>query len=353
MTQAWLIRAGRAGEREQWALTHGVSGGGFAEVADLTPATTRDAVAALVAGAFTGSATATIQNFTAQVWALRERIGVGDLVVMPLKNTPHVAVGRVTGGYEFRDDEDRALRHVRPVEWLRTDVPRTAIKQDLLYSLGAFLTVCEVKRNDAAHRIAAIATTGVDPGARAGRVGQSGKPDGPTLLAVDDLSPDTQGVDVEQYALDRVSSRLIETFAGHKMQHLVAAVLTAEGFTCSVPDVGPDQGVDVLAGTGPLGLDAPRLVVQVKSEAGAVGSAVVQQLLGAMNSHQAQQGLLFAWGGVTKQADQLLAAQYFRVRVWSSSDLLGAIFRTYDRLPEEIRTELPLKRVWTLVEDAG
>jgi restriction system protein len=35
MTQAWLIRAGKAGEREQWALKNGVSGGGFAEVDDI------------------------------------------------------------------------------------------------------------------------------------------------------------------------------------------------------------------------------------------------------------------------------------------------------------------------------
>ena len=116
---------------------------------------------------------------------------------------------------------------------------------------------------------------------------------------------------------------------------------------------GPDQGVDVLAGKGPLGLDEPRLVVQVKSEAGAVGSPVVQQLLGAMNTHQTSQGLLVAWGGVKKPAEQLLANQYFRVRVWSSKELLEAVFRNYDRLSEEIRKDLPLKRIWTLVEEAG
>ena len=99
--------------------------------------------------------------------------------------------------------------------------------------------------------------------------------------------------------------------------------------------------------------DEPRLVVQVKSEAGAVGSPVVGQLLGAMSRYQTNQGLLVAWGGVTKAAEQLLTNEYFRLRVWSSKELLEAIFRTYDRLPEELRTELPLKRIWTLVEEAG
>lgn len=351
-----MIRAGRAGEREQWALKNGLSGGGFHEVADLTAATTREEVAARVADVFPGAADGKLQNFTAQLWALRDRISTGDLVVMPLKNTPHLAIGRVTGAYEYRTDPDPSLRHVRPVEWLVTDVPRTAVKQDLLYSLGAFLTICQVKRNDAAHRIAAIAAKRVDPGARPGHgnvITSASRPGPAPNTARDELDSETEGIDVEQYALDRLTSHLIETYAGHKMQYLVAAVLTAEGFTCTVPDTGPDQGIDVLAGTGPLGLDEPRLVVQVKSEAGAVGSPVVQQLLGTMSGHQTQQGLLVAWGGLTKPAEQIVAQNYFRVRVWSASELLQAIFRNYERLPEEIRTELPLKRVWTLVEEPG
>lgn len=349
MTQAWLIRAGRAGEREQWALRNGVSGGGFHEVADLTPATTREAVAELVADGFPAAGDGKLQNFTAQLWALRDRVNVGDLVVMPLKNAPVLAIGRISGAYQYRDDPDPALRHVRPVEWLATDIPRTAVKQDLLYSLGAFLTICEVKRNDAAHRIGVLADKGADPGARPGPAKDT------TVPAHEDDATDAASpqIDLDQYAQDRISSRLIETFAGYKMQQLVAALLTAEGFTCKVPDAGPDQGVDVLAGKGPLGLDAPRLVVQVKSVAGAVGTDVVNQLLGVMNGRQAEQGLLVAWGGLTKQAEQVLAPHHFRVRVWSAGDLMQAVFRNYDRLPEEVRTDLPLKRVWALVEEPG
>jgi len=32
MTNAWVIRAGRVGERDTWALQHGFSGGGWYEV---------------------------------------------------------------------------------------------------------------------------------------------------------------------------------------------------------------------------------------------------------------------------------------------------------------------------------
>ncbi len=276
-------------------------------------------------------------------------------MILPLKTTPgRLAVGRVVDGYEYLDDPDVSRRHVRRVEWLRDDIPRSAVKQDLLYSLGAFLTICEVKRNDAAWRLGALVETSIDPGARPG-AGRLDSATSTTVATDPDEASDVsnEAIDVEQYSLDRLQAYVIETFAGHKMQGLVAALLEAEGFRCQTEPEGPDGGIDVLAGTGPLGLDQPRLVVQVKTEASAVGSPVVQQLLGAMNTHSATQGLLVAWGGVTKAAQRLLFSQYFRVRVWNAEDLLIAIFRNYGELSEELRAELPLKQVWTLVEEVG
>jgi hypothetical protein len=64
----------------------------------------------------------------------------------------------------------------------------------------------------------------------------------------------------------------------------------------------------------PLGLDPPRLVVQVKS-GGQVGAPVVSQLQGVMSTHQADQGLLVAWEGLSSQAKNALKNQHLRIRV--------------------------------------
>jgi restriction system protein len=101
-----------------------------------------------------------------------------------------------------------------------------------------------------------------------------------------------------------------------------------------------------------LGMGEPKLVVQVKSEAGPVGLPVVQQLHGAMAAHGAI-GLLVAWGGITKQARQYLSTQRFAIKIWDSEDLLARVFKHYAVLPADIRTDLPLKQVWTLIEDTG
>ncbi len=44
----------------------------------------------------------------------------------------------------------------------------------------------------------------------------------------------------------------------------------------------------------------------------------------------------------------LLAGSFFKVRLWTQKELLEQLFTHYDRLDEDLRAELPLKRIWTV-----
>ncbi|NMH93499.1 restriction endonuclease [Pseudonocardia bannensis] len=344
-----MIRSGRYGERDQWALSNGYSGGGWKELPDLTPYTTREQIAKVTAAAFPGAPAGRLHTQAAQLWALRGRIEPGDLLVMPLKTTKRIAMGWVTGGYRYLgDDQPPDCRHVITVDWQITDLPRTAVKQDLLYTLGSAVSIFAPSKNNAIARLEHLLKHGTDPGA----VTQLAPP-GQAPQATP-TTPDDSGVedpelatDYEQAAIDQITSRIQEDFAGHELTSLVAAVLEAEGFRCLVSPPGPDSGVDISAGKGPLGLDTPRLIVQVKGGS-QIGSPVVSQLQGVMSTYGADQGLLVAWGGLTKQARDLLRHQHLRVRVWEAADVVEAVLRTYDRLPDGIKTQLPLKRIWVL-----
>jgi restriction system protein len=93
------------------------------------------------------------------------QIAVGDYVVMPLHTKPgYVAIGKVTGRYEYRDTEPVEFRHIRTVQWLRKDIPRENFRPDLRASITSLLTVCGLTRNDAARRVAYLAEHGIDPG---------------------------------------------------------------------------------------------------------------------------------------------------------------------------------------------
>jgi restriction system protein len=66
-----------------------------------------------------------------------------------------------------------------------------------------------------------------------------------------------------------------------------------------------------------------------------------------MQNVHAEQGLLVSWGGFKTSVDREVPVQFFRVRLWDQGDLINELLATYDRLDEDLRAEIPLKRIWT------
>jgi len=87
------------------------------------------------------------------IFSFVKEIEEDDLVLVPLKTQNGlVAVGRVTGGYHYNPTGPLDARHERPVEWLRTDVPRENFG-DLQPKLGERPTVFRVGGNDTEHLV--------------------------------------------------------------------------------------------------------------------------------------------------------------------------------------------------------
>ena len=64
--------------------------------------------------------------------------------------------------------------------------------------------------------------------------------------------------------------------------------------------------------------------------------------------------VLVSWGGFARPAELEARAMHFNVRLWGADQLLEAVLENYELLSADVRSELPLKRLWALVqEDAG
>lgn len=135
------------------------------------------------------------------------------------------------------------------------------------------------------------------------------------------------------------------------MEVLVQAILEAQGYETERAPKGADGGVGIVAGRGSLGFDGPHLIVQVKAWEGTADVEVYRSLRGAMRSFNASRALLVCWGGFTRAVYREARANWTDTRLWSQTELVQAIYEVYSKLPESIRAELPLKRIWTLVDD--
>jgi restriction system protein len=156
---------------------------------------------------------------------------------------------------------------------------------------------------------------------------------------------------LERAAYDQVQQAIDRRFKGHELARLVDAILQAEGYVTERSSPGPDGGVDILAGKGPFGFDSPKICVQVKSGNQPLDVGALRELNGVAPKFRADQGLLVSWGGFKQSLLKESKDSFFKVRLWTPDNLVDAILRNYDRLPNEIKAELPLKRIWTLVSE--
>jgi restriction system protein len=143
----WLVRAGRTGEHEQKFFNDSkiylTWGGPLAETS-LTTAKDYEDIKRIVADASPNEGRGRIGNHAGQIWAFALGIKPADWIVLPRKSKPAIAVGEVTGPYTYTENAPPPYRHSRTVKWLTQDVPRSAFDQDLLFSFGAFMTVCQI-----------------------------------------------------------------------------------------------------------------------------------------------------------------------------------------------------------------
>ncbi|MDX4007983.1 restriction endonuclease [Pseudomonas aeruginosa] len=259
----WLVRAGSAGEfedkfigeRRVYVTWEGLD-------VNLTTLTQREQLHSALAERFPDAKPKKLQNWTSQVWPFSQRMQVGDWVVVPLKTQPVIYIGEIVGDYQFAGEGPDPFFHWRSVKWIGEAIPRSHFSQDLLYSFGAFMTICRIQRNNAEGRLKAMAANGWQP---------------------------------------------------ESLQQLVKDEATASD------EVAVEQAETDL------------------------------ERLGAMSKFNASQGLFVAWGGYRSNVQKELASSFFRLRLWNQDDLLEQLFLHYDHLDESIKSELPLKRIWTAV----
>lgn len=335
----WLIRAGSHGEYEQKFVQENrvyVTWDGLD--ANLAKLAERPELVAAMTQRYPDAKAGRIRNWVSQIWPFAHEMKKGDLVVMPLKSQPAIQIGEITGDYHFESAGPDPYFHWRPVKWIGEAVPRANFGKDLLFTFGAFMTICRIQRNNAEQRITAMRANGWKPETIAAATKA-------TAPVTDEAAEDT---DLEALARDQIARLIAAHFKGHGLTRLVEAILNAQGYTTYRSPEGADGGADILAGGGPLGFGAPRLCVEVKSESSPIDRPTVDKLLGAVSKFGADEGLFVSWSGFKSNVQKELAPSFFKVRLWTQKELLEQLFAHYDRLDDDLKAELPLKRIWTV-----
>jgi restriction system protein len=336
----WLVRAGSHAEFQDKFLSEKRVYVTWDDLdVNLATLPDRDALIAALEQRYPASKPKKLINHASQIWPFAHEMQKGDWIVLPLKTQRAIQIGELTGDYAFEPAGPSPFFHWRAVKWIGEAVPRSHFGKDLLNTFGAFMTICRVQKNDAEARLQAMRKSGWQPES----VAQVLAPSAPTAEA-----DEAADLDLEERARDGIARLIRSRFKGNDLTRLVEGILRTQGYTTWRSPAGADGGADILAGAGPLGFGSPRLVVEVKSEQSPIDRPTVDKLLGSVSKFGANEGLFVSWSGFKNNVQKELAGSFFRVRLWSQTELLDALYEVYDKLDPDLRAELPLKQVWAV-----
>lgn len=337
----WLFRAGKNGEYEEKFLTDNRIYLTWQDLKiNLKEYKDRGAHLRKLQELYPSEKMNTIKNWESQIYPIAHRMKKGDWVVLPSKRTSTIHIGKITGDYEYDVRNGNPYYHYRNMDWFAKDIPRNNFDQDILYSFGAFMTVCKITRNDAENRIKAMAENNWKVPGMSNAV----------FSEADDTQTDSS-TDLEEAIYDAIAKHIYHKFKGYKMETLIEEILKAKGFTVYHSKQGADGGKDLLASGGEMGFGSPKICVQVKTQDTPVDRPTLDQLGGVMNNVQAEYGLLVSWNGFKDSVAREEGNQFFKIRLWDSTDVIKELFDNYEKLSPAVKAEIPLKQIWMLSEE--
>jgi len=153
----------------------------------------------------------------------------------------------------------------------------------------------------------------------------------------------------EQNAQDSLENHIAK-MNPYEFQDLVAALLRGMGYyTPFVAPWGKDGGVDIVAYRDPLGIESPRIQVQIKHRQSPASVQEVRQLMGLLK-RQGDVGLFIATAGFTPDAKMTARTSDVHVELVDLARFINLWKQFYGKLPDEDKALLPLTPIYFLAK---
>ncbi|MGB7102387.1 MAG: restriction endonuclease [Xanthobacteraceae bacterium] len=150
--------------------------------------------------------------------------------------------------------------------------------------------------------------------------------------------------DVQSRAKEFIKDKIV-SLDWEEMQQLIAGLLRAMGYKTRISPQGSDRGKDIVASPDGLGLEQPRIVVEVKHRNNeSMGSQHIRGFLGGR--HKDDRGLYVSTGGFSKDAKYEADRASIPLTLIDIDDLVELVIEYYEKLDLATRTLLPLTKIY-------
>ena len=235
-------------------------------------------------------------------------------------------LGKIKSGYSYNPPIGKDFPHIRNVEWYKDKpISRDYISTGTKNSLGSPQTVFRLSDEQKDEILDLLNTPKVE-----------------TVQEIKEENKVFSGTLIEN-AKESLKDA-IYNLNDEELEELVKEFLNAMGYLARRSKKGPDRGVDVFASNDGLGLEEPRIFVEVKHRKGKMGAPDLRSFLGGR--HGNDKCLYISTGGFTQEAKYEAERSSIALTLIDIEELANIISIHYDNFSVEGRLLLPLKKVY-------
>jgi restriction system protein len=332
----WKVHAGRGSANVNDFLENGVVAIGWEQIGEVTPGTAKEQIVGRYAELAPHKTKNQLASGAGQVVRFLDEIQVGDRVITYDAEKRIYYLGEITSPPRWEPGLVDRLPRVRDVNWSR-QVSRDKLTVAARNTLGAIMTLFNVREEVAA-----------ELEAKAVPLGQEEPHDIPPETPEEDEALEEVSAELVQKAMDFIEDH-IAALEWHEMQELVAGVLRGMGYRTTVSQPGRDRGFDIFASPDGLGLQEPRIYVEVKHRPStAIGAPAIRSFLGGRKPKDSC--LYVSTGGFSNEAHYEADRATVPLKLLTLPDLARLVVEHYDKLDESTRALVPLQRVYVLAD---
>lgn len=327
----WMVRAGRGGEYIDDFMGRGVVAVGSEEIGTLTPTTTKEELLKRYADSYPDKKENTRLAWASQLLRFLTEVKVGDDVLCFDRDRRRYLLGKITSEYEWRPHPE-GKPHTRRVEWAH-EVPRDSLTTTTRNTLGSTLTIFKLNDEAAADVRAHVVPLGSNAAPP-----PKPKEEEKNAQVLGTITAETFEK-AEEFIEDQINELDWED-----MQELVAGILRAMGYRTTVSAPGSDRGVDIFASPDGLGLQEPRVFVEVKHRSKQIGTGEIRSFLGGRK--KGDRCLYVSTGGFSREALYEADRADVPITLITLPRLRQLVVDFYEKLDAETRALVPLRRLY-------
>lgn len=332
----WMVRAGQGGAYVDVFLNERCVGVDFGSGAFERPPMDleHDELAGEIRRARPEASRGNVHTSARQLYRFVHGPETGDAVVTYDPAARVYYIGTIEAAAEWSPGRGNALATRRAVKWT-CKAPRDVLSVETRNTLGSIMTLFVVHEEAAEE----LRRASVSLASSLDDVEVPSTPPVREELSIEDLR--WENVEKSHEFIEDVIAKLDP----YELQNLMAGILRAMGYKTRVAPPGPDRGVDIFASPDGLGLEEPRIFVEVKQRpATAIGSQDIRAFLGGRKP--TDRCLYVSTGGFTKDARYEGDRASMPLTLIDLQGLRELLLAHYEALDAETRQLVPLTRVY-------